>query len=70
VAAKQGLISISFPSISTGVYRFPVEQAAFIAMREITNFLKKRQFGEVVMVLFSKNDCMVYEMALNKVLGE
>ena len=70
VAAKQGLRSISFPSISTGVYRFPVEQAAFIAMREITNFLKMRQFGEVVMVLFSKNDCMVYEMALNKVLGE
>ncbi|NHM31370.1 O-acetyl-ADP-ribose deacetylase [Neobacillus terrae] len=70
LAAKKGLTSISFPSISTGVYRFPMQQAAVIAMRTIANFLKERQFGEVVMVLFSKNDCMIYEMALNRILAE
>src|SRR6185295_7853131 len=40
LAEKHGIRTIAFPSISTGVYRFPMEQAANIALRETTAFLK------------------------------
>ena len=41
LAKENGVKSIAFPSISTGVYRFPVDQAAKIAVGEILNFLNK-----------------------------
>ena len=40
LAQQYDITSISFPSISTGVYRYPVEQAAEIAVREIMTFLE------------------------------
>ena len=40
LAQEHDITSISFPSISTGVYRYPVEQAARIAIREIMTFLE------------------------------
>lgn len=40
VAVENGIRSITFPSISTGVYRFPVDQAAEIAVAEICKFLE------------------------------
>lgn len=39
VAAEHGIKSVAFPSISTGVYRFPVDRAAKIAVRTVKNFL-------------------------------
>lgn len=39
LASENGIRTIAFPSISTGVYRFPVEQAAEIAVNEIMNYL-------------------------------
>ena len=39
LASENGIKTIAFPSISTGVYRFPVEQAAEIAVNEILNYL-------------------------------
>ena len=39
VAAGNGARTVAFPSISTGVYGFPVERAAPIALREIARFL-------------------------------
>ena len=38
LAYENGIRSIAFPSISTGVYRFPVDEAAKIAVREISAF--------------------------------
>ena len=43
LAVKYKINSIAFPNISTGVYRFPKEQAAFIAIKEVTEFLKNSQ---------------------------
>jgi len=57
-------LSISFPSISTGVYRFPIERAAHIALETISDFLQRHSFGDVVMTLFSEDDYNVYKDAL------
>jgi len=41
IAADKEMESVAFPSISTGVYRFPVERAARIAVREVRDFLAR-----------------------------
>ena len=41
VALENNVKTIAFPSISTGVYRFPVERAAKIAVKEVKDFLEK-----------------------------
>jgi|SRR5699024_4593097 len=66
LAKKYQLTSISFPSISTGVYRFPVDRAAEIALGTILEFLKIHSFGKVIMTLFSEEDYKEYEKALKK----
>ncbi|PWA08421.1 O-acetyl-ADP-ribose deacetylase [Pueribacillus theae] len=69
LAKEKGIQSISFPSISTGVYRFPVDLASKVALTTITDFLKIQPFGEVVMTLFSQNDYDVYEASLKEMLS-
>lgn len=54
LAEENKLKSIAFPSISTGAYGFPAEQAAEIALREIINFLKNNKtIDKVILVCFS-----------------
>ncbi|HLQ98541.1 MAG TPA: O-acetyl-ADP-ribose deacetylase [Candidatus Dormibacteraeota bacterium] len=65
LAQQYELRSISFPSISTGVYHFPVDQAANIAMETIVDFLENQSFGKVIMTLFSEADYNAYKHALN-----
>jgi O-acetyl-ADP-ribose deacetylase len=61
LAVKNKITSISFPSISTGVYRFPVERASMIALSAIDNFLKKdKTLQSVVIVCFDKNTYDTY----------
>lgn len=43
LAEQHGLATIAFPSISTGIYRFPMDRAVRIALREILAFLKNSQ---------------------------
>ncbi|WP_087972124.1 O-acetyl-ADP-ribose deacetylase [Oceanobacillus rekensis] len=62
--------SISFPSISTGVYAYPIDQASEIALQTIVNFLKKNEFGDVVITLYTKSDFEVYKAALKHILEE
>ena len=64
IALKNELASISFPSISTGVYRFPIELAARTAIDTIVSFLEQYDFGKVCIVLFSEADYQVYAEAL------
>ncbi len=54
VALEHGIRSIAFPSISTGVYRFPVKLAASIAVKTVIKFLKDNpdSFDIVEWVLF------------------
>ena len=48
LAADQGIRSIAFPAISCGVYRYPLDQAAQIAVREVSQFLEKDDRIETV----------------------
>ncbi len=56
LAIKNKITTISFPSISTGAYGYPVDKASTIALREINNFLKNDNFLQsVVIVCFDRN---------------
>ena len=57
LARDNGIRSIAFPSISTGVYSFPVELAAKIAIRTVARFLQENpgQFDLVEWVLFDSH---------------
>jgi O-acetyl-ADP-ribose deacetylase (regulator of RNase III) len=55
LAASKGLKSVAFPSISTGAYGYPIEEACHIALKTVKNFLEKEDYlNEVVFVLFSR----------------
>lgn len=61
LAVKHGLRSIAFPSISTGVYRFPREEAAVVASETITNALTDDTVvKEVRLVFYSQEDATVF----------
>ena len=62
LAREKGIKSVAFPSISTGVYGYPIEQAAPIALRTIREFLETDPgpVAEVWMVLYSAPDYQVY----------
>jgi O-acetyl-ADP-ribose deacetylase (regulator of RNase III) len=62
VAVQQGLRSISFPSISTGAFVYPLRLAAPVALKTIIEFLEREQhsLGEVRMVLYSREDDRAY----------
>ena len=59
LAKKHGLRSIAFPAISTGVYGYPKEPAAKIALTEGKKF--EKDFKEIRFVCFSVEDRAIYE---------
>ncbi len=62
---KHGLRTVAFPSISTGVYGYPIEKASRIALREIQAALARLpQVEKVTVVLFTPWDLEVYRRAL------
>jgi O-acetyl-ADP-ribose deacetylase (regulator of RNase III) len=64
LAAGKGVGSIAFPSISTGVYRFPIERACRIALRTVRDFLVANPLPErAVFCCFSAADLAVYQSA-------
>jgi O-acetyl-ADP-ribose deacetylase (regulator of RNase III) len=70
LAAQNGVRTIAFPSISTGVYGFPMERAANIAVREVVRFLAANGTPEeVLLVCFSDKACEAYTAALEGVGG-
>jgi len=67
LAVENGLKSISFPSISTGAYGYPIEEASRIALRTVADFLTERGGIELVrFVLFSERDLSCYSRALEE----
>lgn len=69
VAAEHGIRRIAFPSISTGVYHYPVKEAAKIAVGTVAEFLEEHPdaFDVVEWVLFDDNTMQVYEQAIAEV---
>ena len=64
LAAKNGLKTIAFPLISTGVYGYPMEDAARIALREIMTFLIAHpDFEQVVVACYNHRAREIVESA-------
>jgi O-acetyl-ADP-ribose deacetylase (regulator of RNase III) len=71
LASDNKLSSIAFPSISTGAYGYPVDEAAKIAVSTVATFLKDRatSLKEVVFVLFDSRTYQSYYSALQAYLN-
>ncbi len=70
LAVTSGLKTISFPSISTGAYGYPVDSAAEVALQTVVKFLEKKSpLQEVVFVLFDNRTCEVYIEELERLLS-
>jgi len=65
VAATQGIASLAFPGISTGVYGYPVELAASVAIRTVRATLPRfTGIGEVIFCCFADGDLALYDRLL------
>ena len=71
LASKKGIRSISFPSISTGAYGFPMERAARIAVRETRAFLERNSsIAKVLLVCFGSSAFQIHSQAVNEVIHQ
>ncbi len=71
LANQYGIRTISFPSISTGAYGYPIELAAPVAIDAVMNALERfPSIEKVYFVLFSSRDYAVYEKALKSALAK
>jgi O-acetyl-ADP-ribose deacetylase len=71
LAEKYNLKNISFPSISTCAYGYPVDEAAKVAVSAIISFLNNEadSIKEVVFVLFESRTYQAYEKALQSIIN-
>jgi O-acetyl-ADP-ribose deacetylase (regulator of RNase III) len=71
LASQYGIRTIAFPSISTGAYGYPVDEAAPIALRTVMDYLKDHPEIELVrFVLFTKDVLDAYARALKDLVKE
>lgn len=70
LAAEKGLTSVAFPSISTGAYGYPLQEAAEVALKAVIDFLNSQAEGlsleRVGFVLFDQRTYQVYEETLRR----
>lgn len=67
---EYGLRTVAFPSISTGAYGYPMEQAARIAVTEIKRFLEQNATVEkVVLVCFGRRAYDIHRAAVEAIIG-
>jgi len=67
LAEKHKLASIAFPSISTGVYRFPMDRAVRIALREASAFLEQsKSVKKVTLVCFGEDALQIHRKAFDE----
>ena len=65
LAVENGCKTVDFPSISTGVYHFPLEKASVIAINTIADFLKQHpEIEQVRMVCFDEKTKLHYDRAI------
>ncbi len=71
LAVSQKLQSIAFPAISTGIYGYPIDQAAYVALTTVLDFVKTNTGLSLIrFVLFSDSDLKVYENTLKRLTAE
>ncbi|MNL38871.1 O-acetyl-ADP-ribose deacetylase [compost metagenome] len=64
LAIQNGIKSIAFPNISTGIYHFPKDKAAEIAVRTVKDFDRSDEIEKVVFVCFDDENCKIYKSLL------
>ncbi len=64
LAEAHGIKSVAFPNISTGIYRFPKEAAAAIAIEAVTAYLKKSALEKVLFICFDEENFLIYNRLL------
>ena len=70
LAASKGLKTIAFPSISTGTYGYPIEEASRISLATVKTFLEKEdRFERVIFVLHSAHDLEIYSETAKILFG-
>lgn len=72
VATDNGLQSVAFPSISTGAYGYPLEEAAPVALQTVMGYLKAQDEGGIRLVrfvLYGRQASQAYERALTGLMG-
>jgi O-acetyl-ADP-ribose deacetylase (regulator of RNase III) len=69
LAAENHISSISFPAISTGVYKFPKEMAAKIALETTRNFIEETHLDEIRFILFGESDFKIYENSYRNIFN-
>ena len=70
LAVENGCKSVAFPCISTGVYGYPIKNAAKIAIDTVLDFLAANHTIEVKFCCYSDTDKATYESALTHVIDE
>jgi len=67
LAAAHGIATLAFPSISTGIYGYPIERAAPLAVATVRSSLADfRSLREVIFCCFSPSDLRLYETLLHR----
>ena len=62
LAVENGIKTMAFPNISTGVYRFPKQRAAEIAVETVNEFLaENKTIGEVIFICFDDENLGIYQ---------
>lgn len=70
LASQYKIESVAFPSISTGVFGYPVDEASEIALRTVIGFLTRHPEIKLVrIVLFSPGDYKIYESTLRELVA-
>ncbi|MBW1658280.1 O-acetyl-ADP-ribose deacetylase [Flavobacterium quisquiliarum] len=64
LAIQNGIKSIAFPNISTGIYHFPKDKAAEIAVNTIKDFDKSEKIEKVIFVCFDDENYKIYKKLL------
>ena len=68
LAEENGIDSIAFPAISTGVFGFPVEEAAEVALRTVVEEAERLEHVRLIrFVLYGEQDYEVYETVLSEI---
>jgi O-acetyl-ADP-ribose deacetylase (regulator of RNase III) len=71
LATQHGIASLAFPAISTGVYGYPMEEAAPIALKVVIDYMRQHPEIELVrFVLFGKRALQAYKTALSALIAD
>jgi O-acetyl-ADP-ribose deacetylase len=67
LAIEHGIKTIAFPNISTGIYHFPKEKAATIAIETVLNFAQIEELEEIIFVCFDDENYEIYQQKTNTI---